>query len=136
MREMVRVVMVAFGVLGFLLGSIRAFVLLSARTERGVVEMLPMLEHGETTNVAHAVSGRRVLLRLEPDDRPASLKPGDSVTVLSYGKCGTLKFGRSYWREWKLAGGFAVVGIALVIGSLYILHKQPTASQTDATPPP
>ena len=132
MRETFRLVVVAFGVLNFVVGFIWAFSLLSARTEKGVVEIHPMLEYGDTTNVAYVVWGG-MHLRLEPGDSPAPLKAGDPVPVIAYGKGGTVKFGRVFWREWRLAGTFAGIGVGLIIVGFYVLRHQPIHSRIDAT---
>jgi hypothetical protein len=134
-REAFRLATVALGALSLLVGSIWLVVLLTARTEHGVVETRTMLEGGETTNVAYVVWGRGVNLRLEPSDHSAPLKAGDSIPVLAYGKGGTVKFGHSFWREWELAGAFAVAGAALVVGGLFVPRHQPTVSRINATRP-
>src|SRR5260370_29392903 len=92
-RERIRLVMVAFGAVSSLFALIYAFSLLSARAERGVVEMHSALEHGEMTNIVYVVWGRGVYLRLEPGERSTPLKAGESVTVLAFGKGATLTFG-------------------------------------------
>jgi hypothetical protein len=134
-REMIRLVMVAFGVLSSVVGVIWMLSLLSARTEHGVIEIRSKLEHGERTNVAYVVWGRGMHLRLQPGDYRIPPMAGDSVSVLAYGKAGTLKFGRSFWTDWKQAGGFAAVGLALLLVGLYVLRHQPTPAPIDAIQP-
>jgi hypothetical protein len=127
-REIIRLVMVAFGAVSSLVALIWSFSLLSARAERGLVEIHSGLEHGEMTNVAYVVWGHGMHLRLEPGELSTPLKAGESVTVLAFGKGGTLRFGRSFWREWRSVGAFVVTGVALVIGGLYVLRPDQSNS--------
>jgi hypothetical protein len=131
-REALKLVITATGVLSLLVGAIWAFVLLTARTERGVVKLEPMLEHGETTNAAYAVFAGGRHLRLRVDDSRTPLKPGDTVTVLHYGKGGTLKFGHSFWSEWRLVGTLIGTGAAFVISGLYA-NRRSTVTPINAT---
>jgi hypothetical protein len=135
MREIFRLVLVALGVVSLFVGSIWGLVLLTARTEYGVVEVEPILEHGETTNVAYVVSKGGMHVRLQPEDQPAALKAGDSIPILRYGKGGTVKFGRRFWGEWRVAGTFVGTGVALILCGLYVLRHRRTFSQVDATQP-
>ncbi len=134
-REALRLVVTGTGVFSLVVGAIWSFVLLTARAEQSVVEVVPMLEHGEMTNIAYAAlpSGGRV--RLRPDDSRTPLTPGDSVVILDYGKGGTVKFGRTFWREWSLATALTSIGAVLVLSGLYALRPRPEVARIHATQP-
>ena len=123
-REMTRLLLVGFGVVCALIALIIAMTLLCARTEQGVIRFQSMLVHGEPTNLPYADWG--VVLWLESGDLSSQPKAGDSVTVLALGKTGLLKYGRSFWRAWTFAGGFAASGLSLVICGLYVLRPRPS----------
>jgi hypothetical protein len=125
--------MVACGVVCLLIDALFTFPLLLARSERGTVEYHSTLVRGEPTNLAIVVWGSEVVLHLESGDISPPPKAGDSVTVLIIGKGGTLKYGRSYWSALTWAGGFAVVGIGLVIGGLYVLRHHLTPNEIAVT---
>ena len=132
-RETIRLLTVALGVLCVLVAVVSSSSLLCARTEQGVVEFHSTLIRGEPTNLAIVVWGSGVVLRLEPGDLPLPPKAGDPVTVLAIGKAGTLKSGRSFWRAWMWTGGFAAAGVTLVVGGVYALRHQPSPEDSRAT---
>jgi|ERR1051326_2613143 hypothetical protein len=132
-REAIRLLMVAFGVVCALIAVLVTLPLLLARSESGTVEFHSTLVRGEVTNLPIVVWGGGVALRLDPGDISPSPKAGDLVTVLVIGKGGTLKYGRSYWSTLTWAGGFAAVGFALIIGGLYVLRHHPTPHEIGIT---
>src|SRR2546430_8378908 len=99
-REMSRLLLVAFGVVFLLIAIVTALPLLCARTEHGVVEFHSTVIRGEPTNLALVVWGSGMVLHLEPGDLSPPPKAGDSVTVLAIGKTGMLNSGRSFRRTW------------------------------------
>src|SRR5262252_9920425 len=96
-RETTRLLMVAFGTVCALIAAFITVPLLVAHSEPGTVEFHPTLVRGEQTNLPIVIWGSGVVLHLESGDISPPPKAGDSVTVLAYGKGGTMKYGRSYW---------------------------------------
>jgi hypothetical protein len=130
-RELTRLLMVTFGVVCVSLAIIIALPLLGARTERGVIKFDSTPVRGVPTNRPYVDWG--VALRLETGDLPNPPKAGDSVKVLAIGKAGMLKSGRSFRRAWTWTGGFVVAGLALIIGGIYILRRQPLPHEIGVT---
>jgi hypothetical protein len=128
-REAIRLLLVAVGVICSAIGVIFAVVLLSARIEPGVVKTYPTLYRGEPTNCLCVLWGSGVVLHPDPGELPPSAKEGDRVTVLAYGKGGTLHSGRSLWRVWRGAAAFAAVGAVLLVGGLYTLRRRDTPNE-------
>jgi hypothetical protein len=134
-REAIRLFLVAVGVICSTIGIIFAVVLLSARAEPGVVKTDSTLYRGEPTNYLYVLWGSGVVLHPEPGDLPDGAKEGDKVTVLAYGKGGTLYSGRSLWRVWRGAAGFAAVGTVLLFGGLCVLRRRDTPSEVPLPQP-
>jgi|SRR2546421_5562294 len=132
-RETTRLLMLAFGVLFALVAVVSGFSLVCAQTEHGVVEFHSTLVRGEPINVAIVVWGNGVVLWLEPGDLPVRPTAGDTITVLAIGKGGMLKSGRSFWKAWKWTGSFAMAGVALIIGGMYVLRHQPSPHEIGVT---
>jgi hypothetical protein len=129
-REIIRLLLVAVGVICCAIGIIFAVVLLSAKTEPGVVKTSSTLYHGEPTNSLYVLWGSGVVLHPKPGDLPLSAKNGDPVTVLVYGKeGGTLRSAPSLWRVWRGPVGFAVVGAVLLVSGLLILRRRDTPNE-------
>ena len=134
MREATRLLFVACGVLSAAVSIISAMSLLCARSEPGVVKFYSELHRGEPTNVAYIVWGTGMHLRLESGDRPTPPKAGDNASVLVFGKAGTLKFGRAFWRAWTWILSFGVIGVVLLISGLFIMRHWPPHSPSSKAP--
>ena len=133
-REAIRLLLVALGVLCSAVGVIFALTLLCARTEPGVVKVASTLSHGEPTNCLYVLWGGRVALTPEPGDWASTPREGDRVAVLLYGKAGTLKSAHALWRVWKPAAGFGSAGLVLLISGLCIVRHRPAPQEIHVAP--
>jgi hypothetical protein len=133
-REVLRLILVACGVLCLVPAVIVALVLVCSRSEPGVVKFYQTFQDGLPRNYPYVLWGNGMCLDTEPHDWFSPPKAGDSVTVLAIGKAGLLKFGRPYWRAWAWTAGFCVVGAVLVIAGLRALRFQRPKKSPE--PPP